>query len=419
MGKRDIRECETAATDGQADARASAVSPDEDVAADSQQMRASGARWAPLLAPHRFVLGVESRSTPVGAPDDTCMICQRDARDGVHETRRLALLDHPPTDADRMAEQDEPRPGMRGDLYWRKLTQHETDCLIRGELARIAESTGSPEDLDAIMAITGQSPPALFTRTSDGCTLTIQRGGIDSDPRVRILAYRAWGDRDRRWFEPIRVQTYRCGVCQTLVDLASSQGDDAVTGKTLQTWRCPGCRMTERRRPWWGDRGLSGLPVWLMDQFWDFMQVYNDRALVSYLFAVVRAAVSDAAAAEVARDTLESHACATLVRVVRALRAPMVPRHPVLAALLDAVEVQGAGAVQALWRPFLERGHDDRVDVTFWVRYPTEVSTLSFEYRAPRSGGNLWLYACTGGSRGLSGVTPWLLEPTRSEAPLS
>ena len=30
---------------------------------------------------------------------------------------------------------------------------------------------------------------------------TRQRGGIDSDPMVRLLAYRAWGDRDRTWFE--------------------------------------------------------------------------------------------------------------------------------------------------------------------------------------------------------------------------
>jgi hypothetical protein len=28
-----------------------------------------------------------------------------------------------------------------------------------------------------------------------------QRGGIDSDPLVRLLAWRAWGDRDRQWFE--------------------------------------------------------------------------------------------------------------------------------------------------------------------------------------------------------------------------
>ncbi len=31
--------------------------------------------------------------------------------------------------------------------------------------------------------------------------LASQRGGIDSDPLVRLLAYRAWGDRDRQWFE--------------------------------------------------------------------------------------------------------------------------------------------------------------------------------------------------------------------------
>ena len=32
-------------------------------------------------------------------------------------------------------------------------------------------------------------------------TATRQRGGIDSDPMVRVLAYRAWKDRDRGWFE--------------------------------------------------------------------------------------------------------------------------------------------------------------------------------------------------------------------------
>lgn len=31
--------------------------------------------------------------------------------------------------------------------------------------------------------------------------LASQRGGIDSDPIVRLLAYRAWGNRDRQWFE--------------------------------------------------------------------------------------------------------------------------------------------------------------------------------------------------------------------------
>ncbi|HET7506549.1 MAG TPA: hypothetical protein VFK02_36265 [Kofleriaceae bacterium] len=119
----------------------------------------------------------------------------------------------------------------------------------------------------------------------------------------------------------------------------------------------------------------------------------DDEAVVSFL---------EDRADQISRAEAEP----TLLRVVRALRAPIVPRHPVLDALLDAVEAQGATALQALWRPFLEPRRADRVDVTFRVRRATEVSTFSFKYRAPRSGGNPWLYACTGGTRGLSDVAP-------------
>ena len=39
------------------------------------------------------------------------------------------------------------------------------------------------------------------TATGEERIAWYQRGGIDSDPLVRLLAWRAWGDRDRQWFE--------------------------------------------------------------------------------------------------------------------------------------------------------------------------------------------------------------------------
>jgi hypothetical protein len=99
-----------------------------------------------------------------------------------------------------VAHDEDPRPGVwagepGADL--RKLTQDQTDALVRWELWFSA----SPADRDDVAKMIGQRhavrlPVAGFER-SDGRLASCQRGGIDSDPLVRLLAYRAWGDRDR------------------------------------------------------------------------------------------------------------------------------------------------------------------------------------------------------------------------------
>jgi len=106
---------------------------------------------------------------------------------GVDEDRR-SLLDHEPSELDREAELDEPRPGV-----WRSdgtpISQAETDLLIRHELFWVTAA----EDRDELRVIVGDISGLWI----DG----EQRGGIDTDPLVRVLARRAWGDRDRGWFE--------------------------------------------------------------------------------------------------------------------------------------------------------------------------------------------------------------------------
>lgn len=119
-----------------------------------------------------------------------------------------SILDRDPTPEDREAEHDEPRPGVwagEPDADLRKLTQDETDALIRAELywrhtphderARMASATASRPD--------GPAGLRLDARDARGQRLWLecQRGGIDSDPLVRVLARRAWGDRDREWFD--------------------------------------------------------------------------------------------------------------------------------------------------------------------------------------------------------------------------
>jgi hypothetical protein len=81
----------------------------------------------------------------------------------------------------------------------RKLTQEQTDALIRVELIRsapVAERAALIRDYgEPGEVMVPSSKPAGMS-----VTCHVQRGGIDSDPRVRSLARRAWGDRDARWF---------------------------------------------------------------------------------------------------------------------------------------------------------------------------------------------------------------------------
>lgn len=115
----------------------------------------------------------------------------------------LPLLDRPSTPEDFEAEREAPRSGLwagepGADL--RRLTQDQTDALIRYELYRYAYVG---ELADIVSACGGQPGMLLLEGVPEGAIqrAAIQRGGIDSDPLVRILARRAWGDRDRQWFD--------------------------------------------------------------------------------------------------------------------------------------------------------------------------------------------------------------------------
>jgi hypothetical protein len=127
------------------------------------------------------------------------------------------LLDRDPTPADLEAERDLPRPGVwagevGADL--RALTQDETDALIRYELWWDATS-GSKDDpgrtIDEVTQLVralGCQSGAVPQNVLLGQHIAArQRGGIDSDPLVRVLARRAWRDRDRQWFELRAVRT--------------------------------------------------------------------------------------------------------------------------------------------------------------------------------------------------------------------
>ena len=105
------------------------------------------------------------------------------------------LPDRPLTLEERAAHDEDPRPGVwagEAGADLRRLTQEETDGLIRSELALEAAALNERSEVRRMIGGSGAwlvDPPA-----------TRQRGGIDSDPRVRLIAYRAWGDRDRQWF---------------------------------------------------------------------------------------------------------------------------------------------------------------------------------------------------------------------------
>lgn len=101
---------------------------------------------------------------------------------------------------------DEPRPGvwiqesMRDRFLGdgRALSQNETDRLIARELI------DSPEpDTSLIETLRLWWYPVQMTYDMPvrHTVAEQQRGGVHSEPLVRLLAYRAWGDRDRRWGE--------------------------------------------------------------------------------------------------------------------------------------------------------------------------------------------------------------------------
>jgi hypothetical protein len=111
-----------------------------------------------------------------------------------------SLLDPTGNDAvERAAIACPERPGTWcGDLGGdgRLLTQEETDYLIRRELLDIVDAAGRADLRRAIGNV-----PRVIIPVPPNWLASRQRGGIDSDPLVRLLAHRAWGDRDRCWFD--------------------------------------------------------------------------------------------------------------------------------------------------------------------------------------------------------------------------
>jgi hypothetical protein len=105
------------------------------------------------------------------------------------------------TPDERSAHDELPRPGVwagEGGADLRALTQDETDGLIR----RMLYAAAAPGEHDELVAAVGMPRGILVLAPPPGRKAAhSQRGGIDSDPLVRLLAYRAWGDRDQRWFE--------------------------------------------------------------------------------------------------------------------------------------------------------------------------------------------------------------------------
>jgi len=112
----------------------------------------------------------------------------------------LLLPDRALTPEERAAHDEDPRPGLWAgeSVPWcdfRRLTQEQTNALIRAELC---ETASSAEKRDVVRACGGEPVRVHIALKHDPrWPIYRQRGGIDSDPLVRLLAYRAWGDRDR------------------------------------------------------------------------------------------------------------------------------------------------------------------------------------------------------------------------------
>lgn len=119
------------------------------------------------------------------------------------------------TDAEREAVADEPRPGfVRG--FTDPIPQHATDVLIACELRDALDAAGK----DELMNLIGNAAHAVRVGPE---THWKQRGGIHSEPLVRLLAFRAWGDRDRKWFEPTTNERCPSGYWQYRCRLPAGQ----------------------------------------------------------------------------------------------------------------------------------------------------------------------------------------------------
>jgi hypothetical protein len=124
------------------------------------------------------------------------------------------LDDREVTPDERAAIADEPRCGVwvqsvpntshcAGD--GRALDQAQTDVLIVNELHRCPEAYA---DQSALVAAVGWPQKTMFSIGGFEKLAYSQRGGIHSDPLVRLLAFRAWGDRDRTWFVELTARDF-------------------------------------------------------------------------------------------------------------------------------------------------------------------------------------------------------------------
>lgn len=114
-------------------------------------------------------------------------------------------------DLELAAISDEPRPGVWIEDFTeidfgpggvraidtgdgRTLTQHETDQLIALELCEGLVTETARRELAAIANWEIRSAIDLGDARARR-----QRGGVHSEPVLRLAAFRAWGDRDRAW----------------------------------------------------------------------------------------------------------------------------------------------------------------------------------------------------------------------------
>lgn len=140
----------------------------------------------------------------------------------------MGILDRHPTDAERDALNDEPRPGVWiqqlpnteiGPGDGRELTQSETDALIACEIRSGMAGKLNVAEYDDLIGILQRFAPQggmLTMERHDTADIDQrmayqQRGGIHSFPLLRLLAFRLWGERDRAWgpdaSQPVRRPT--------------------------------------------------------------------------------------------------------------------------------------------------------------------------------------------------------------------
>lgn len=109
-------------------------------------------------------------------------------------------------DAERMAIAMTERPGFwvgDRDSDGRTLDQHDTDLLICSEvwltrsLLEILDAAGAE-----LRGALGEPYMIAMIIGRRKCRGTMQRGGIHSDPLVRMIAFRAWNRRDIDWHYP-------------------------------------------------------------------------------------------------------------------------------------------------------------------------------------------------------------------------